>query len=750
MGFLNPWMLFGTLGVSVPIIIHLLNRYRHRQVEWGAMELLRQAIVVRSRQVQIEDLILLVLRCLAVLLIALAIARPTISTTFLGKNSQAGVVIAIDGSYSMEHRSGVNSRFESALAKTREILQTVSPGDPISIVLMGNQPRILLRNVGYDKDRVEDILKDLRPVAQELKLELNFTDPQKGVRALVTEMKAAARECYIVTDAQQITWGHPSDIVRQAMADIAALGKLYVLSAGSDNGENLGLTRFEIGGGAIRKGAIARFDADVRNFGKFPQKSIAVDLLAGDTRVDRRVIDDLNPGESKTVPLYIRFDKAGAYRLKAHLGMDPLEADNDRYAAVTVRDQIKVLLIDGRPSNQPYQSATAYLQTALAPQHGTTSRDSILTKTVSWLEVGSQKLTDFDVILMADVPNIRPDDVKNLYGYIEHGGGLIVFLGKNVSAEVMNQRMLYTPPSGKPVPLLPAELKDIADAGESAPGSPIESAMDHPLSRWVGHLSKGLMDEARVRAYFRLKLNSDGRAILKIAADGSPLLAEKTIGLGKVLLFASSADRQWSNFMAPHPAGPILLYEAVTYLTTPPLDRELTVGVKLTIPLPDQLAQTSVVVREPDLSGGLGRKESPVQVTEVDGRKMADFGVTERAGFYEVQAGGATLVAAANVSPAEGEVRSLETTAFSTPLEGTNARVLGDGVNIATTVRDARVGRELWRWLMGLGMLALVVELALARYFSHRMARVESQAPRDRSEQLLSETRNGNSVASAP
>lgn len=53
MHFLNSpllWGGLGLLGVSVPIIIHLLNRYRHKQIDWAAMELLKRAMTIRSHK----------------------------------------------------------------------------------------------------------------------------------------------------------------------------------------------------------------------------------------------------------------------------------------------------------------------------------------------------------------------------------------------------------------------------------------------------------------------------------------------------------------------------------------------------------------------------------------------------------------------------------------------------------------------------------------------------------------------------
>ena len=77
-GFLNPLLLLGILGVSVPVLIHLLNRYRFRETDWAMMRFLIPATRIRSRQIKVQDVLLLVLRCLAVLLVMLALARPTI------------------------------------------------------------------------------------------------------------------------------------------------------------------------------------------------------------------------------------------------------------------------------------------------------------------------------------------------------------------------------------------------------------------------------------------------------------------------------------------------------------------------------------------------------------------------------------------------------------------------------------------------------------------------------------------------
>ena len=279
MGFINPWLLVGLAGISVPIIIHLLNRFRHKEVEWGAMELLRRAIVLRSRQVQMEDILLLILRCLAVALIALAMARPTIrggAAGWFGRSSDVAMLVAIDGSYSMDYRQGVESRFGKAVQQAKEIFQTAEPGTPVTLVLLGDRPRILLRNAGYTQQRVDKALSEAKPLPERLNLERCA----ETLAALVEELKAPRRECYIISDSQAATWAQVSDVTRRSIERTASSAACYFVCTPADAGDNLAITRFELASGQERRGTIARYLAEVTNTGRATQVGVAVVLSA--------------------------------------------------------------------------------------------------------------------------------------------------------------------------------------------------------------------------------------------------------------------------------------------------------------------------------------------------------------------------------------------------------------------------------------------------------------------------------------
>src|SRR5947208_617315 len=99
---LNSWAWWGLFAVSVPVIIHLINRLRYKRINWAAMEFLLKAMQRQKRKLILEQLILLLLRCLLVLLVVLLIVRPT---WFLGN----------DGSTSMRPRKAKNTCTSSAI-----------------------------------------------------------------------------------------------------------------------------------------------------------------------------------------------------------------------------------------------------------------------------------------------------------------------------------------------------------------------------------------------------------------------------------------------------------------------------------------------------------------------------------------------------------------------------------------------------------------------------------------------------------
>src|SRR5579862_2373965 len=142
---LNPWAMIGLIGISIPAIIHLINRSRFVPVQWGAMLFLRQAIAVRARRVKLEHVILLILRCLLLLLLALALAGPYFTKRRdlpgggLDRQQPCSIAIVLDTSYSMTARifGQRETRLEKACDAATRLINGLVQGSDVTLLMTG-------------------------------------------------------------------------------------------------------------------------------------------------------------------------------------------------------------------------------------------------------------------------------------------------------------------------------------------------------------------------------------------------------------------------------------------------------------------------------------------------------------------------------------------------------------------------------------------------------------------------------------
>src|SRR5688572_25673093 len=76
MNFLTPLFLLGALAIAGPIIYHLVRRTTRERTSFSSLMFLLPSPPRLSKRSRIEDLLLLILRCLALALLALGFARP--------------------------------------------------------------------------------------------------------------------------------------------------------------------------------------------------------------------------------------------------------------------------------------------------------------------------------------------------------------------------------------------------------------------------------------------------------------------------------------------------------------------------------------------------------------------------------------------------------------------------------------------------------------------------------------------------
>ncbi|MEX0979278.1 MAG: BatA domain-containing protein, partial [Pirellulales bacterium] len=111
-GFGNLLILGWLAAAAVPILIHLWNKRRYREVSWAAIEYLLAAMRKNSRRMRIEQLLLLAVRTLIIALLVFAVAQPYLEQAGLpfAPGQRTLKVLVIDGSYSMGYKPTDKSR----------------------------------------------------------------------------------------------------------------------------------------------------------------------------------------------------------------------------------------------------------------------------------------------------------------------------------------------------------------------------------------------------------------------------------------------------------------------------------------------------------------------------------------------------------------------------------------------------------------------------------------------------------------
>lgn len=717
MTFFNPLLLFAALGIGLPILAHLLNRHKVKRTDWAAMQFLSRSIRVRSRQLRLRDLLLLLLRCMAVLLIVFALAKPSKDSAegFVASVGQphVGVVIALDGSYSMRYRENQTTRFAQAIEKIEMIAKDIPIGAPVSLIVLGEEHRVVARNMAYDPERFDAILQAQRPSHGRIRME---TMPA-ALFELVQGLDAVDKQLILVTDLQAGDWADPPAWFRDAFAELNQRADTFILPI-QGKADNLAITEFELFAGLLRKGTTARYSTTIHNFGSSSATNVNVKCYMGESVVDAKVIPLIPPRSAQTVSFFVPFQNAGSVELSARLEDDALVLDNIRRSVANIRDRVSVLCVEGKPLGSTLQS---YTVNALSARGGDATKEEFNVRTIPVIELPNQDLSAFDVIVLSDVREITPKLSDDLLIHVREGNGLIWFGGENVKVQAWNA--LAKRKGGALLPAIIGEANSFRDVlGEGRPLDPVFP--DHPVCRPLRSLPKDLLSETQFRTVFQVAPRPSSSVLLRLSGSDTPILLEHRIGRGHVFMFTTSANPSWNN-MALTPVFPMLLQQMATYLTGREFEQARLVGHSLSLSYADK----------PDANDGVFEAPSQqifrVPVREHEGDFVAYLDRAKESGFYQarvsLQSPGQPI--AVNVDTRESDVRGVDPAEAQVSLAETGVTVLLSDVGV---IDNVRTGQSYWRvLLMGcLGCLileSLVAANLLSGWRKRRQPSTEAQ-----------------------
>jgi hypothetical protein len=297
------------------------------------------------------------------------------------------------------------------------------------------------------------------------------------------------------------------------------------------------------------------FSVLVRNSSREPVREVAVSLeVDGKTsEKDAQTIAELGPGETKALTLTAKLDQPGLRVLTARLGADELPADNRFDQVIHVRDQVRVLVVDGAINEkEPEKSATYFLMHSLRPvAEPAWGKYHIQPRLVSPREVSPALLADKDLCILANVAlspggsaeSLSPEFVERLADFVRSGHGLLVFAGSNVNPDDYN-RLLWTRQ-----PLLPAQLGKVFTAPADRPLHIDPNSAD-PRGFLAGFREEPLdrISQVEVDRCLALEKPDESARVAIRYSDGQPAVLARKFGDGEVVLVTTSADPLWTNW----------------------------------------------------------------------------------------------------------------------------------------------------------------------------------------------------------
>jgi len=714
LAFLNGAFLGGLSLVGIPIIIHLLQRRRFRVVRWGAMEFLRLSQRNRSKRLMIEQLLLLLLRCLIIALVVLAVCRPLIRMGGLPiANSRGSVhaIVILDNSYSMGYRASGADRetaFDRAKRRALDLIKTgLQQGDAVSLVLASDPPRALIRKPSLDLNAATALLTRSATLSD---AGTNYGKAARLALEIAGESSFVNREVFLISDNQAGGWeGRAQDAA--AWEALSKLARVVFLPVREGAAPNAAVEWVQAARGLVTARSSARIQARIVNKGAQALRDQMVTLeIDGEPQGPAQRVT-VEPGQGAIVAFNHLFDRPGVRSCTVRVGGDRLPADDIGYLTLRVRQSVRVLVLNGKPdAASPQKDAAFFLELALSPPAAGPGGEptALEPRVIVGSGFGGADVRNFDVVALSNVAMLGDADRRLLAEFVQNGGGVLLFPGDRVNPALYNRDLFESQPS-----LLPARLGAVRTDKTSLDAA----TLDHPaLQRFRGAQDVDL-NTAEFTKYFTLTPREGDKTTRVMArfANGLPAVVEKQFGLGKVVLFASSAATDW-NTLPLKPAFLPLVHQVAAYLATGTEGtRNGMVGQPLMKPLPLSEASRPVSLTDPT-----GRKSALKPVVDERGATVTLENPT-RAGFYRLAVeGGSKDVFAVNRDTAESDLRSLNEAALKRLLPTARWTWIGLNENLLTALSQSRQGIELWRHLLFAALGLMVVETMLAQWFGRR------------------------------
>lgn len=757
--FANPFMLgLGALAVASPILIHLLNKRRFKIVDWAAMDFLFEADKKNRRRVQLENFILLMLRCLAMLLIGLLLARPFLPSSvasLMQQKQEYERVILLDDSFSQKVVNGNLPAIDVGKNALKDLMKNLAESpdtdDWLTVMLTSRPTEPVLSNEPLTRNTISSLTEIIDDIECS-ETAADYPTALTELRRYVSGQRAnVGRVAYVFSDMRQRDWIGSGDAdsqsapnkILQEIADETV--DCFVIDVAGDADQNLAITGVRPLDLQVAD-KIVRFNVSVANYGDQTASDIRVLLQVNDETPQYETIPSIAPGQIEQVVFRYMFNRpdeepsfeqAGDrpsvqnYKVRAEidrqglgesgLSSDQLVDDSSAVFASRVLDGVPVLLVDGDPLATSQRSETHYLRSLNVFGAGL----AMDTVTVSQLETVS--LSKYRVIFLCNVDEASTDRINSISQWVEDGGALVIMPGNQVRASRFNDSF-YQDGSG----LSPIGLNEMA--GDPTMSKWVNFEVDpqiHPALRMIvdsDETSLGRVDIFSwwTAEYDRREIGRTFQVPLRLSdSENSPAMVERSWGQGKVVVFTIPGDGDWTMWPSSPTFAPVML-DLIDYLVGSfGENSSVEIGKPITYPVDLSVYDSRVSLRDP----GNEKVESvarPLEDTEASRASeiyRVQFDDIKRRGFYELDLkkhDGETesVLFASNPDPHESQLKRMSPASLEGDFFGDNVKLVSTEELGKQVVKGGNT--EIWMQVLFLLFVVLVCEQFLGWWFGRK------------------------------
>jgi Aerotolerance regulator N-terminal/von Willebrand factor type A domain len=669
MGFLSPIFLLGAAAAAVPVLVHLVRQTRARRVQFSSLMFLRRIEQKIVRKRRLRNLLLLAMRCAALLLLAVAFARPYFMSRAAAESSSPGKckIVLIDGSFSMMY-PGVADRARQA---ARDIVASSAANDRVSLVEFADGSDVLM---GLKSDHAEAV-----SLIDRLKPGYGSTDYLQALQTADSILKDAGpveREVYLVSDFQASGWNRSAPPVK-----LGSGTRFIPIDVSDSEPYNLAATDLRAEQVIYSQKYPGKVSAVIGNFGPRPIEDGVIELKLNDLTVERRALR-MDAASTKSVEFSDFNVSEGSNQATIEVSGDRFTEDNSRFFTIKRADQSRVLVIETAVRGR---SESFFLQQALVS--GENTPYAVTTRTAGTANPG--EVGDYSVVIVNDVAGVSEGLASALSSFVQNGGGLVLTTGRHTDAAQFNRVFAAISPA------------HLGDAIQVRSGYALMSQVrtDHPI--FGAFARSGRLTSTRVYSHHGATAN-EGSSVVAALDDGSPIIVEGLAGRGKVVLVATSLDTAWSDL----PLTPIflpLIRQMLEYLGGGERNASYAIGQHFLVP-PDRDGSFPAVE-----SPGGGRVEDPRRTTTGELSIRA-----EAPGFYRLRYRDHIEQVAANIDSKEADLARLdlnELTSSVMPDESNRTSSYEPG---RLTAEEVEARQRLWLPLLIAALGLFVAESFLA------------------------------------